>query len=77
MKSEINRVMNETGPYYLTNIIKKTEEPHKILIGKYFFPFPGGRRNEIKNLTKDDLEFVKNFINEDTYCIHLHTTTWQ
>lgn len=76
-KWEINRVMYETGPYYLTNILKNTDSPHKVFVGDYFFAFPGGRRNEIKNLNNSDFDLINTFITEDTYCVHLHTTSWQ
>lgn len=78
-KHEINRIMNETGPFYLTKLVNNNNWTcnMKILIGKYFFPFPGGERRKIRNLTSEDLEYAKSFANEDTYSIHLHTTAWQ
>lgn len=78
-KYEINRVMEETGPYYLAKLIKNNQWDCnlKIFIGKYFFPFPGAERFRIKNLKKEDLNYAKSFIDDNTYTIHLHTTTWQ
>lgn len=78
-KNEINRVMYETGPFKLQKIIKNNNFncKYKILIGDYFYPFPATERFKIKNLSADDIEYVKNFSKENTYCIHLHTTTWQ
>jgi mannosyltransferase OCH1-like enzyme len=76
-KWEIDRVMNETGPYYLTKIIKNSNLPYQIFVGDYFFPFPGSKRNQIKNLSDSDYELVKSFITKNTYCVHLHTCSWQ
>ena len=78
-KYEINRVMEETGPYLLTKIIKtgNFNSNLKILIGDYFFPFPASERHLIRNLTEDNINYIKSFIKENTYCVHLHTTTWQ
>lgn len=78
-KNEIDRIMNETGPYYLTKIYHK----HKHLDGveyldpKTFYPFPGILRGEIRDLNDDNIEFIKTFIEPQTVCIHLHTTMWQ
>lgn len=78
-KQEITRVMNETGPYYLNNILKSGyfENKYKKLIGKYFFPFPAEERFKIRDMNHSDIEYCLSFADESTYCIHLHTTTWQ
>jgi mannosyltransferase OCH1-like enzyme len=79
MKGEIDRVMNETGPYYLTRTVyeNQTSDNYKILIGDYFFPFPAVQRNLIQNLSDYDLSYANGFSTNNTYCIHLHTTSWQ
>lgn len=78
---ENERVMNETGPYYLQKIIQSNnfdKKPDvKILKGEYFFPFPGGERHKVRNLSSHEIEYAKSFATEKTYCIHLHTTAWQ
>lgn len=76
---EVDRVMRETGPYYLNKILKENnfEGKYKKLIGEYFFPFPATERHRIRELKQTDIDYCKTFINENTYCIHLHTTTWQ
>ena len=78
-KHEIGRVMDETGPYLLTRVINNNNfnSNIKILIGDYFFPFPAEERHSIRNLTEENLNYIKSFIKENTYCVHLHTTTWQ
>jgi len=78
-KNEINRVMFETGPYYLTNLIQNNEWDYNIQIlkGDYFYPFPGIERHNIRDLSKENIEYIKTFETENTYCIHLFTTTWQ
>jgi len=78
-KHEIDRVMNETGPYYLMDLYrsKKWDFKHKIFIGDYFFPFPATQRHRIRQLSKQDINYIKTFITNNTYTIHLHTTTWQ
>lgn len=79
MRYEIERVMNETGPHYLTKLINNTHtnDNYKILIGDYFFPFPAVERHKIKNLSEEDIKYAESFKTENTYTIHLHTTTWQ
>ena len=76
---QIDRVMNETGPYYLTNIIQNNKWNCNISIlkGDYFFAFPGAQRLKIRNLSENDLRYVDSFKTENTFCIHLFTTTWQ
>jgi mannosyltransferase OCH1-like enzyme len=78
-KNEIDRVMNETGPYYLKRILDDNHitEDVRIFRGKQFFPFPGAQRFLIRNLTPGDIEYARKFADESTYCIHLHTTAWQ
>lgn len=76
-KWETSRVMYETGPYYLTNILKGTDLPYKVFVGDYFFPFDREQRLKIRNLTNSDIEEINDFITENTYCVHLHTCSWQ
>lgn len=78
-KYEISRVMNETGPYYLTNLIhnNKWDYDIKLLIGDYFYSFPGSKRHSIRNLNETEINFIESFITNNTFCIHLFTTTWQ
>lgn len=79
LRWEINRVMSETGPYYLQKIFDENKDKtnSKKFIGNYFFPFPAVERNKIKNLNDDDIKYSLSFIDDTTYCVHLHTTTWQ
>jgi mannosyltransferase OCH1-like enzyme len=78
-KGEIDKVMWETGPYYLHKIVTETNFNcnYKKLTGKYFYPFPATERLRIRNLSDQDLQYCESFINDDTYCIHLHMTSWQ
>jgi mannosyltransferase OCH1-like enzyme len=78
-KYEINRVMNETGPYYLTNLIhnNKWDYDIKILKDDFFYPFPGSQRHIVRNLNQNDISYVESFKTDNTFCIHLFTTTWQ
>lgn len=78
-KNEITRVMNETGPYYLNKIIQDNNLQKNItkLTGKYFFPFPAAERLKIKELNPSDIDYCMSYIDHNTYCVHLHTTTWQ
>jgi len=78
-KNEINRVMNETGPYYLTNLIYNNIWGCNITIlkGDYFYSFPGSERHSIRNLNEDDIKYIESFITDNTFCLHLFTTTWQ
>jgi inositol phosphorylceramide mannosyltransferase catalytic subunit len=77
--NETMRVMNETGPYYLTKLINENEWDCDLVIlkGDYFFPFPGEKRNKVRNITQEDINYLESFKNENTFCIHLFTTTWQ
>jgi mannosyltransferase OCH1-like enzyme len=76
---EIDRVMNETGPYYLTKIVHKYTNDDKVgvFIGEKLFPFNHHERHMISDLSMDSLEIAKQYATEETICIHLHTTTWQ
>ena len=78
-RNEIERVMNETGPYYLKRILddQSIDEDVRIYRGPAFFPFPGSQRFLIRNLTPSDIEYARKFADDSTYCIHLHTTSWQ
>lgn len=78
-KNQIDRVMNETGPYYLQRILENNvfTEKIKIFRGNQFFPFPGAQRFLIRNLNSSDIDYARKFADETTYCIHLHTTAWQ
>lgn len=79
MKMEIDRIMAETGPYYLTNIVYNNNWScnYKILIGDSFFAFPATERYKIRNLSQDNINYIKSFATDNTYCLHLFTTTWQ
>jgi len=78
-KWEISRVMSETGPYYLQKIFEEYENTDNTekLIGNYFFPFPAEKRHQIRNLNHEDIKFASSFVDDTTYCVHLHTTSWQ
>jgi inositol phosphorylceramide mannosyltransferase catalytic subunit len=77
--NDINGVMSKTGPYFLKKVITENNLRDEMTYygGKYFFPFPAVQRAEVNALTQAQLEFAKSFIDESTYCIHLHTTSWQ
>lgn len=78
-RHEIDRVMNETGPNYLTNIVLNNEWNcnYKIFIGSEFYPFALEDRFMIRNFTSQDIDHIRSFRKENTYSIHFHTTTWQ
>lgn len=76
---DINGVMNNTGPYFITkNIFDVLTENDNIVIfpTKYFFPFPAIYRNKVKDSTKS-WKFINSFSNENTFAIHLWHTNWQ
>jgi len=78
-KKEIGRVMRETGPEYLHKVFSNhsTTCNSKKLTGKFFYPFPTEHRFGIRELTNNDISFCESFARDETFCIHLHTTTWQ
>lgn len=78
-RNEIDRVMNETGPYHLTRVVNKYKEDKKIKIftDKTLFPFRPDQRYLISDLSMESLEIAKKSIDNKTICIHLHTTSWQ
>jgi mannosyltransferase OCH1-like enzyme len=78
-RHQIQRVMEDTGPEYLTKLLKDGEldGKYKKFIGPYFFPFPADERFGIRELRQTDIDYCKSFSTDETYCIHLHTTTWQ
>jgi mannosyltransferase OCH1-like enzyme len=77
--NQIERVMEETGPYFLTKIINnnKWDSKYKIFIGSEFFPFALEDRFMVRNFTEADIEHIRSFKKENTYSIHFHTCSWQ
>jgi hypothetical protein len=58
--------------------LKEYKENIKFLLGGYFFPMPADQRFYVNKLIGNDLiEYVNQFVTEKTYCVHLHTTSWQ
>jgi mannosyltransferase OCH1-like enzyme len=78
-KNQIDRVMEETGPYYLTKIIYDNlwDCQYKIFIGSEFYPFALEDRFIIRNFTDEDIKHIRSFKKENTYSIHFHTCSWQ
>lgn len=75
---DINGVMNTTGPYYITKqFFNNIDDNSVIFPTKFFFPFPATDRFKVRNYSETAKKYVKTFINENTYCIHLWQTTWQ
>lgn len=77
-RHEIDRVMNEVSVHYFTKVFnKKTWDcNYKIFVGSEFYPFPLEDRIMIRNFTEQDINHIRSFATENTYCIHFHTTTW-
>ncbi len=76
----INNIMNTTGPYYITRTYfdNTTIDDNSVIFPtKFFFPFPAVYRHTVRNYSEIAERYVKTFINENTYCIHLWQTTWQ
>lgn len=76
---EIGRVMDETGPNRLKNIIRGNQWTcnYKVFIGSEFFPFDLHLRSKHISFTEEYITFLKSFSDEKTYSIHFHTCTWQ
>jgi mannosyltransferase OCH1-like enzyme len=77
---EFERVMNETGPYYFLKVFNMTDKSEMSIArlnGDYFFPFPASDRYLIRDLSKDSIDLIMKHVTDKTYCVHLHTTTWQ
>lgn len=77
----IDGVMNTTGPYYITRqyFSNTTSEDNSVIFPtKFFFPFPAIYRHQTRDYKNPTIEkYVKSFVNENTYCIHLWHTAWQ
>lgn len=76
----INGVMNNTGPYFITKCFyNNVNENDNVVIfpTKYFFSFPAIHRTLVKKYNNTSENFVKSFINENSIAIHLWQTTWQ
>lgn len=78
-RDDINGVMNNTGPYFVTKVFfnNVTENDNVIIFPtKFFYAFPAVYRNSM-----DDSDALKNFmysfLNENSYCFHLWHTNWQ
>ncbi|MFW5847865.1 MAG: glycosyltransferase, partial [bacterium] len=77
--NSINGVMYGTGPYYITKIFyDNVNENDNVIIfpTKYFFSFPGIKRHLSKNFN-NNIDYIKSYMNNNTYCIHLWHTAWQ
>ncbi len=71
-------LMYTTGPFKVKEIFDKNTftTNYKILIGDYFYPFDLHQRFKIHNITSEDIEYIKTFERDNTYCIHLHSASW-
>jgi mannosyltransferase OCH1-like enzyme len=76
---EVGMVMSKTGPYYIHKIYSDNNSLSNIkhLSKNYFFPFPGGERDLVKNFDQQSINYIKSFATQETICIHFHTCTWQ
>lgn len=75
---DINGVMNNTGPYFVTKVFfdTVTEEDNVVIFPtKFFFPFPAVHRFIPRDGNYNRI--VNSFNNENTFVIHLWHTTWQ
>jgi mannosyltransferase OCH1-like enzyme len=72
-------IMKATGPYRMKKVFDQNTftENFKILIGDYFYPFDANQRFRIRNITEEDIDFFSTYKTDNTYCIHLHTCSWQ
>jgi mannosyltransferase OCH1-like enzyme len=78
-RHDINRTMQETGPEYVQRVydeFRGTEGvcyPHP----KTFYSFPAINRANARDLTENQIEYIKSFIDEKSIALHIHTTMWQ
>jgi len=76
---DIEGVMNNTGPYFLTNVFFENinlNDNVVIFPTKFLFPFPAVHRNSVDDSEKSQ-KFIYSFLNENSYCMHLWHTNWQ
>jgi mannosyltransferase OCH1-like enzyme len=78
-RHDINRTMNDTGPYYLERIYEEFRGSNGVCYPHYltFYAFPGANRENARDLTESQIEYLKSFINEKSIALHIHTTMWQ
>jgi len=78
-RHQIDRVMEETGPYYFTKIINETtlDCNYKIFLGSEFYSFSLEDRFRVRNFTDEDINHIRSFKKDNTYSIHFHTCSWQ
>jgi len=76
---DINGVMNNTGPYFVTkvffDVINKNDNV-VIFPTKFLFPFPAVYRHNVDD-GEESKKFIYSFLNENSYCLHLWHTNWQ
>lgn len=68
-------IMNITGPKFFSkiffNYLEKSNEKIIMFPTKFFYSFPAVNRFNY------DMNFVKSFLVDESYCVHLWDTSWQ
>lgn len=85
-KTNVEGIMDSTGPYYNRRILFEYLDNHKIdeinaviFPTVYFFPYPATQRyvTRYKEDQKNYHKYIHSYVKPETYCIHLWHTSWQ
>ena len=71
--------MNNTGPFFVARVLFENlnlDDNVVIFPAKFFFPFPAVYRHKVDS-SENSKKFIYNFLNENSYCLHLWHTNWQ
>lgn len=75
-KNNFDKIINTTGPGFISKLFFNYIDMNKnsvIFPASYFYPLPAVNRYQIKN----DINKLKQFLKEESYCVHLWHQSWQ
>lgn len=79
--TNINDIMQKTGPYLFSDItfdfFENNLNSNSVILPKeYFYSLPADLRHELRSNNYNE-DFIKKYITDKSYCIHLWENSWQ
>lgn len=80
--SNFDKIISNTGPKYFSKVFfdyikENPDEKVVVFPTMFFYPLPAVERFKVRNDTENTRNYVKKFISEKSYCVHLWYTSWQ